>query len=257
MKPFKNVVGFWNRVISFMIYTILPFIVFWKIFILSKVVSGSMTPSIYTHDIVLAVPYTISLVDLLTMLTMGISSLFYTNFLSKIKIFNTPIITLRCIERGDVVAFSIPQDTSLIYTKRIIGMPNDKVQIYHGRIFINNTPIETKYMGFTSERENNKNFHGQIYEETLGNRKYNILRTQSMGRSEDTTMEFFVPKGHYLMFGDNRDHSADSRSIISFIPQEDIIAEAVVTMISNSDFTSLNWKFLSSFRFNKMLKLIR
>ena len=82
-------------------------------------------------------------------------------------------------ERGDVVIFPYPDDTSVPYVKRIIGMPGDTVEIHDGEVYINGVVLdESEYLAVTTEGE-------------FG--------------------PFVVPEGSYFMMGDNRNFSLDSR----------------------------------------------
>lgn len=84
-------------------------------------------------------------------------------------------------ERGDIVIFKYPDNESLNYIKRIIGLPGETVTIRGGQVYINDsdTPLVEPY---------------------LPNTPY----VQDYG-------PFEVPEGHYFMLGDNRNNSADSR----------------------------------------------
>ena len=47
-------------------------------------------------------------------------------------------------ERGDVVVFKYPKDTSLNYIKRVIGLPGDSVEVRDKVVYINDKPLEVK-----------------------------------------------------------------------------------------------------------------
>src|SRR5262245_65271888 len=47
-------------------------------------------------------------------------------------------------QRGDVIVFRLPRDDSTDYIKRVIGLPNDKIQVKEGLLYINNVPVERK-----------------------------------------------------------------------------------------------------------------
>lgn len=99
---------------------------------------------------------------------------------------NDRIIALRLIyyfekpERGDIVVFKYPDDESVLYVKRVIGLPGETVDIRDGRVYIDGseTPLADEY----------------VKETPLGD----------FGPYE-------VPEGHYFMMGDNRNESKDSR----------------------------------------------
>lgn len=89
-------------------------------------------------------------------------------------------------KRGDVVVFKAPPDDEEEFIKRIIGLPGDQVMVREGRVYINGELLEEDYIAtdvFTS---------GGTY-----------------ARDGQTVT---VPEGEYLVMGDNRPHSHDSRN---------------------------------------------
>src|SRR5262249_30226402 len=49
--------------------------------------------------------------------------------------------------RGDVVVFRWPGDTSQVWVKRVIGLPGDHVQMRNGRLWINGNPVDLRRDG--------------------------------------------------------------------------------------------------------------
>src|SRR3954462_12089052 len=50
------------------------------------------------------------------------------------------------IDRGDVIVFRYPNDTSKSYIKRVIGVPGDRVQISFGRVYVNGQRLAEPYV---------------------------------------------------------------------------------------------------------------
>src|ERR1019366_5397004 len=59
---------------------------------------------------------------------------------------NKFLYRFRPIERGDVVVFRYPLDTSKSYIKRVIGLPGDEVSIHDGRVLVNGKPLREPYV---------------------------------------------------------------------------------------------------------------
>ncbi len=96
-------------------------------------------------------------------------------------------------ERGDIVVFAPPQETNeKYYIKRIIGLPEETVEIKDGHVFVTKASTE----------EQIELDEGYLSEENKGNTKAYVS-----GFSV-----FEIPEDHYFLLGDNRRASTDSRS---------------------------------------------
>lgn len=95
-------------------------------------------------------------------------------------------------ERGDIVVFRYPDDESVLYVKRVIGLPGETVEVKDGEVYINNsdTPLDDSF----------------VKEQPVGD----------FGPYE-------VPEGCYFMMGDNRNNSQDSRYWVNKYVEEDKI----------------------------------
>jgi len=104
-------------------------------------------------------------------------------------------------QRGDVIVFKTDNIKQLqernykneAFIKRIIGLPGDTVAIREGVVYVNQKPVQERYI---AEKPN-----------------------QDFGPVK-------VPPSSYLVMGDNRNNSYDSR-YWGFVPKDDIIGRAV------------------------------
>ena len=162
-------------------------------------------------------------------------------------------------ERGDVAVFHY---NKIDYIKRVVGLPGDRVQMRHGRLYLNEKPLVRKAAApfeITS-------FYGQHrsvkrYIETMPNgTSYQTLDINENG-SGDNTRVYTVPPGHYFMMGDNRDNSSDSRfsSPIGFVPAQNLIGKAQFLYFSHEDMSRATSYFdrLSLVRWQRLFTWIR
>lgn len=87
---------------------------------------------------------------------------------------------IKGISRGDIVVFRYPDDQSISFVKRIIGLPGESVEIRDGRVFINGSALDEPY-----------------------------LATQNMIRDQMSLT--IIPDQSFFVLGDNRRNSHDSR----------------------------------------------
>lgn len=101
-------------------------------------------------------------------------------------------------QEGDIAIFRFPDDESIYYVKRIIGLPGDVIDIKNGQVYKNGseTPLDEPYL------------------------------KEEMFPEED--MHFEVPEDSYFMMGDNRNLSYDARYWNNtFVKRDKLIAKVM------------------------------
>jgi signal peptidase I len=124
--------------------------------------------------------------------------------------------------RGEIVVFdSKAADTRLV--KRVIGLPGETVEMRNNQLIING--LEARYSGV--ERAADAIFAIESYEGMTHRIEVAATRATRFSTFGPVT----VPKDRYLVLGDNRDNSADSR-VYGFIPREEIVGNAKTVVLS-------------------------
>jgi len=103
------------------------------------------------------------------------------------------------LEKGEIVVFKHPANPNRLLIKRIIAVSGDKIKLQNGDVYINGDIQNEKYV--------------ETPHVTLGGK--------SIGQNNEVT----VPKNSYMLLGDNRENSADSREF-GFVKSEEIIGRA-------------------------------
>lgn len=130
-------------------------------------------------------------------------------------------------ERGDVVTFPSPKDEQLL-VKRIIGIPGDVVTLKNNTLTINGeratyAPLDRDALPPEASKEPYPFLF--LKESILGSERLIMLEPTPFLASTSSFGPVTVPEGQYLMLGDNRDNSKDSR-FIGFVGRDRILGRA-------------------------------
>ena len=182
----------------------------------NPVPSGSMHPNILEGDVVL--------VDRLA-------------YNLKFPLTNLVLARLGDPRRGDIATFVSPADGNRLI-KRVIGLPGDVVAMHDKQLLLNGSPVEYVAVNVVEEDlGNGRNLPAMRVMEELGAHPYQVqwlagaVNASSFG-------PVAIPADHYLMLGDNRDNSADSR-YIGLVRHDALIGRAERILLSVA--ISGNW----------------
>ena len=152
-------------------------------------------------------------------------------------------------QRGDVVVFRYPLDVSQFYVKRLVGLPGDVVEFRAGAVRVNGQPFQAALDRATQPLPEDA---GQLFvrEKAAGDeRVIKVDASRPGGRvppeawqadpqhcavQSSQAWTCRVPEGRYLMMGDNRDNSADSR-VWGFLERREIYGKATRVLVNFSD----------------------
>ncbi len=136
-----------------------------------QIPSGSMLPTIQIGDHIFASMYTYG------------SPIPFTD----IKLFK------KTVKRGDIVIFPYPQDPSIDYIKRAVGLPGETLEIRNDQVFINGELLDEPYAYFEPNERKSRQAQGLA---STPSSRYRPVK---------------IPQGKLFAMGDNRYNSADSR----------------------------------------------
>ncbi len=163
-------------------------------------------------------------------------------------------------ERGDVVVFRKPTDTSVDFIKRVVGLPGDSIQMIGGILHVNGVAVPQEETEPFIDRRCKTHRAIDRYIETLpGGKQHEVLHISENSRYDDTAV-VEVPDRHYFMMGDNRDSSNDSRvaNIVGFVPEANLIGRAAFLFFSSDGCGSLlaPWTWPVSIRWSRIFQSV-
>ena len=201
-KHLKKRSFFVEQAISF--FPIFLIVLIFRSFIFEpfRIPSSSMMPTLLIGDFILVNKYEYGL---------------------RLPVLYNKFIDMNDPKRGDVVVFRYPENPKIPYIKRIIGLPGDKIAYYDKTLYINDILVEQTTSGPYAPYGSGLTMLGSLLiSEDLGNIEHEILIDPDRNSLDFVTE---VPDSSYLVLGDNRDNSKDSR-YWGFVPEENLLGRA-------------------------------
>lgn len=114
------------------------------------------------------------------------------------------------IDNGDVVVFH--EDSKRDFIKRVIGTPGDTVEYKGDQLYVNNKKVSEPYLDY-----NKKHKQGQY-----------LTGSFKSSQIKGSNGEMKLPKDKYLVLGDNRQNSIDSRfDVVGLVDKKQLVGKVV------------------------------
>ncbi|CAK0771285.1 signal peptidase I [Gammaproteobacteria bacterium] len=167
-----------------------------------RIPSGSMMPTLLIGDFILVNKFSYGI---------------------RLPVLDKKIISIGEPQRGDVVVFRYPEDPSVDYIKRVVGLPGDRVSYHNKKVTVNGKPMESSPIGIYQGEGAGSGMSGNShFREQLGEVEHDILTAPGRLSIEG---DFIVPPDQYFVMGDNRDNSKDSR-YWGTLPEQNLVGKA-------------------------------
>jgi signal peptidase I len=203
-KLSKNIKSFWSNNKSIFLFLSLMLVFRSAVADWNEVPTGSMKPTIVEGDRIFVNKMAYDL---------------------RLPFTHISLLTIADPKPGDIVVFDSEKSGKKL-VKRVIGLPGDVVAMQNNVLTINNQPLSYSSVTNTAPMGENE----IIKTEKILNIDHKI-KLQLRGSRLSNFTAVTVPKDHYLVLGDNRDNSADSR-VIGFVPRDEIVGQAKGVVVS-------------------------
>lgn len=128
--------------------------------------------------------------------------------------------------RGEIVTFYSPKDDKLLI-KRVIGIPGDVIKMRNNQLFINDEPAIYSELDpeIVDQLDVYQRRHHHFFYEKIDDTIHPVMMRPALPNHRNSFGPVEIPEGKFLMLGDNRDNSADSR-VIGLVDRDRITGRA-------------------------------
>ena len=145
--------------------------------------SSSMVPTLYTGDFIAVNKYAYGV---------------------RLPLTYNKVLDTGSPEHGDVMVFRYPENPSIYYIKRLIGMPGDSVSYSNGQLSINDIAVATNSVDFKAEPELTSKLY--LENQIIGNHSLTKEEALSMSEQEEAQAQYF------------RETQADNEHLVRYLP---------------------------------------
>ena len=120
--------------------------------------------------------------------------------------------SLNHLDSGDVIVFHENKKNDFI--KRLIGKPGDQIEYKNDRLYINKHYIKEPYL---------------TYNKKMNDSGDNLTENFNVSDIKGSKNKMTIPKDKYLVLGDNRANSIDSRSSeVGLVSEKQIVGKVIL-----------------------------
>ena len=139
-------------------------------------------------------------------------------------------------QRGEIIVFRWPEDESIFFIKRVVGVPGDQLEYRNGELFINGEKIprtekNDPEVDAIIEESPNEPLASDVqhYIESLKGVEHSVLLRKDGMHTDGGPVT--IPEGSLYVMGDNRNNSRDSR-FFGFVPIDNLLGRASFVWLS-------------------------
>lgn len=156
---------------------------------------------------------------------------------------------LRAPQRGDVIVFKWPDDPSINFVKRVVGVPGDTLTMRDGQLIRNGARVAESYVTHSSPDTD------PSFEDFSWQRDYLVRSAHASDAgywpSRNNWGPLVVPQHRLFVLGDNRDNSLDSR-YWGFVPDSLVRGRPMFVYYSYQPDSADGWSWVTHARWRRL-----